>query len=178
MNKPQKLYCKWKKLQKTSHCMIPFIYDVQIRQIYRDRKWLFRARGREIEEWRLKTAGFILKLIVVMNVQLCEYIRSHYVFSILSCPVLSCPVLSYPILFCLFFRATPVAYGGSQSRNLHHSPQKCQILNPRRKARNWTHILMDTGQVCYGWATVGTPVVYFKWVNCMVCELYFTKLFF
>ena len=89
MNKPQKLYCKWKKLQKTSHCMIPFIYDVQIRQIYRDRKWLFRARGREIEEWRLKTAGFILKLIVVMNVQLCEYIRSHYVFSILSCPILS-----------------------------------------------------------------------------------------
>jgi len=28
--------------------------------------------------------------------------------------------------------------------NLHHSLQQCQILNPLREARDWTHVLMDT----------------------------------
>ena len=33
--------------------------------------------------------------------------------------------------------------------DLHHSSRQCQILNPLSKARDWTHILMDTSQV--GW---------------------------
>ena len=28
--------------------------------------------------------------------------------------------------------------------DLHHNLQQCQILNPLSKAKNWTHILMDT----------------------------------
>ena len=28
--------------------------------------------------------------------------------------------------------------------NLHHSSRQHQILNPLRKARDWTHILVDT----------------------------------
>ena len=68
------------------------------------------------------------------------------------------------------FRATPMAYGGSQARgqirgtaaglhhshsnarselvfNLHLSPWQRQILNPLSKARDQTLLLMDPSQV-------------------------------
>ena len=80
----------------------------------------------------------------------------------------------------MLFRAVPTAYGNSQARgeselqllayttaiatqdlssicNLHHSSWQCQILNLLSKARDQTCILMDTSQVCYHWATMGTP---------------------
>ena len=47
--------------------------------------------------------------------------------------------------------------------NLHHSTQQHQILNPLIKGRNWTHVLMDTSQVRYCWATTGTSAFIF-WV--------------
>ena len=71
--------------------------------------------------------------------------------------------------FLSFFRATPMAYGSSQSRgpiraiaaglyhshsnlshvyHLHHSSQQHRILNPLSKARDRTGILMDTSWVC------------------------------
>ena len=45
-----------------------------------------------------------------------------------------------------------------QSRvwDLHHSSRQRQILNPLNETRDWTHVLMDTSQVRYPWATVGT----------------------
>ena len=43
--------------------------------------------------------------------------------------------------------------------DLHHSTWQRQILNPLSEARDWTHILMGTSQICYCWATVGTPWV-------------------
>ena len=67
-------------------------------------------------------------------------------------------------VFCLF-RAKPMAYGGSQARSqiraaaatamrdpgcifdLHHSSWQHQILNPLSKARDQTHVLMDTSRV-------------------------------
>ena len=44
---------------------------------------------------------------------------------------------------------------------LHRSSQQCQILNPMIKARDWTCVLMDASQVCYHWATTGTPRIVF-----------------
>ena len=41
--------------------------------------------------------------------------------------------------------------------DLHHSSWQHQILNPLSEARDKTCILMDTGQVCYPWAQMGTP---------------------
>ena len=41
--------------------------------------------------------------------------------------------------------------------DLYHSSWQCWILNPLSEARDWTCILMDTSQVHYRWATVGTP---------------------
>ena len=72
----------------------------------------------------------------------------------------------------LFFKAASVAYGGSQAGGqieaaaagyttataaqdpshvcyLHHSSWQCWIVNPLSRARDHTHILMDTGQVHY-----------------------------
>ena len=62
-------------------------------------------------------------------------------------------------LFCLF-RATPMAYGGSQVRgqigvrqdpscicDLHHSSWQCWILNPLSEVRNRACDLMDASQI-------------------------------
>ena len=70
--------------------------------------------------------------------------------------------------FFLLFRATFVAYGGSQARgqiraaavsphhkqdpsqvcDLHHPSQQCWMPNPLSKARDQTHISMDTSRAC------------------------------
>ena len=42
---------------------------------------------------------------------------------------------------------------------LHHSSWQCQILNPVSKARDQTHVLMDTSGVCYHSAKMGTPMI-------------------
>ena len=88
------------------------------------------------------------------------------------------------LFFFFLYRAAPVVYGSSQARvwmgavaaglhhshsnldpscicDLHHSSWKHQILNPLGEARDWTQILVDTRQVHYRWATMGTPVVRF-----------------
>ena len=41
--------------------------------------------------------------------------------------------------------------------NLHRSSWQCQISNPLSKARDQTCILMDTSQIRFCWATMGTP---------------------
>ena len=66
-----------------------------------------------------------------------------------------CMYIVFYLSFCLFSRATPAAYGGSQARgliravayaraiatprricDLHHSSRQCWILNPLSKARD------------------------------------------
>ena len=47
---------------------------------------------------------------------------------------------------------------------LHHILQECQTLNPLNKAKDQTHILMDTSQVCNCWATMGIPDCQESWV--------------
>ena len=66
----------------------------------------------------------------------------------------------FSFLFFFFFEATP-SYGSSQARGrigaataiLHHSLWQRRILNRLSEVRDRTHILMDTGQVYYHWAT-------------------------
>ena len=41
--------------------------------------------------------------------------------------------------------------------HLYQSSQQCQILNPLSEARNRTHILMDSSEVHFHCATIGTP---------------------
>ena len=40
--------------------------------------------------------------------------------------------------------------------DLHHSLEKHWIPDPLSKARDWTHILRDTSQICFHCATTGT----------------------
>ena len=46
--------------------------------------------------------------------------------------------------------------------DLQHSSRQCQILNPLRKARDRTHVLLDTSWVCYRWATTEFLNMQFK----------------
>ena len=43
------------------------------------------------------------------------------------------------------------------------SLQQCQILNPLSEARDQTHVLMDTSQICYLWVTTGTLTALTFW---------------
>ena len=74
------------------------------------------------------------------------------------------------------------AYGGSQARDpirlqlsayatatatpdsshvydLHQRSRQCPILDPLNKARDQTHILMDTSWICFRCTTIGTPKI-------------------
>ena len=84
------------------------------------------------------------------------------------------------ILFFFLFRATPVAYGGSQPRGLigamamqdpshicklHHSSEQHWILNPLRQARDQTCCLMVTSQIHFHY-TMGIPILqYLKMIS-------------
>ena len=48
--------------------------------------------------------------------------------------------------------------------NLHHRSQQCWILNPLSKARDRTHILMDTSQVLSPLSPMETPAS-FLWLS-------------
>ena len=73
-------------------------------------------------------------------------------------------------VYFLLFRTTPTAYGSSQARGwiraiaagLHHISWQCQILTPLREARDQTRILMDTSLICFHWAMMGTPHLFFN----------------
>ena len=54
----------------------------------------------------------------------------------------------------LVYATTTATWAPSRVCNLYHSSWQCQILNPASKARDQTHILMDTSQVHYHWATM------------------------
>ena len=45
--------------------------------------------------------------------------------------------------------------------NLHHSSRQSQMLNPLSEARDRTHILMNTSQVHFHWATRGNLQAHF-----------------
>ena len=46
--------------------------------------------------------------------------------------------------------------------NLHHSSRQHWILNPLSEGRNRTCTLMDTSQLRFRWAMMGTPTLLFK----------------
>ena len=76
--------------------------------------------------------------------------------------------------FFWLFRAAPASYGSSQARGpigataagLHQpQPRRIQVMSkgnagspdPLREARDWNCIIMDTSQICFFYATMGTP---------------------
>ena len=56
---------------------------------------------------------------------------------------------------------TTATWDPSQVSELYHSSQQHQFLNPLSEARDRTCILMATSWVCYCWATMGTPTLWF-----------------
>ena len=86
--------------------------------------------------------------------------------------------------FCLF-RAAPMAYGSSQARgwigavaaSLHQSSWQHPVLNPTSKAKDWTWALMDASKICFCWATMGTPSLFFYFFIFYFFNLFFVLFF-
>ena len=62
--------------------------------------------------------------------------------------------------------------------NLHHSSQQLWILNPLRKARDQTCILMGPSWICFCYSTMGTPPAVFSpffsyYINVNITFLFF-----
>ena len=55
---------------------------------------------------------------------------------------------------------TATATTPDPSHDLHHNSRQCRILNPLSRARDRTHVLMDTSWFCYQGATMGIPKVF------------------
>ena len=55
------------------------------------------------------------------------------------------------------YTTATATWGPSGVCDLYHSSRQCQILNPLREARDRTCVLMDTSQIRFCWATMGTP---------------------
>ena len=47
--------------------------------------------------------------------------------------------------------------------DLHHRSWQYQILNPLSKVRDRTCILLGASQICFLWATMGTPSLFFRY---------------
>ena len=55
--------------------------------------------------------------------------------------------------------------------NLYHNSQQCQILSPWSEAKGRICVVMDTNQICFPWATMGTPLslfLYTIWGNVLI----------
>lgn len=67
--------------QKTVRYMIPFIWNVQSREIYRQKgdEWLPRAGGGGVEEDSFWGDENVLKLTVVVVAHSCEHFKSHWI---------------------------------------------------------------------------------------------------
>ena len=69
------------------------------------------------------------------------------------------------IFFFLLFRATLMAFRGSQAwgriravaARLYHNSQQCWIFNPLSEAWDQTCVLMDPSQIPFHCAMMGTP---------------------
>ena len=55
------------------------------------------------------------------------------------------------------YTTATAAWDPSHIWDLHHSSRQSQILNPPREARDRTHNLMVTIQICFHCATMSTP---------------------
>ena len=61
---------------------------------------------------------------------------------------------------------------------LHHSSWQWWILNPLSKARNQTCVLVDASQICFHWATIGTPCKPYFTFHILDLQLTRTEIFF
>ena len=111
---------------------------------------------------------FFRKSWTFLNSFIYIYLKKMLQLNILFSIVKQYPslLLSITSIFFHLFRDTPMAYGRYQVRgqieataaSLRYCSQQCQILNPLREAKDRSSILMHTSQVCYCWATTGTPI--------------------
>ena len=59
------------------------------------------------------------------------------------------------------YTTTTAMWDPSHICELHHSSRQLWALDPVSEARDQTHIFMDTRQICFHCATMGTPYCYY-----------------
>ena len=141
-------------------------------------EWLFYQEYATKARWENLTVPVISKMVGKLSW------RSLLFFSFFF--------LSF-FFFSFFSAAAPTTYGSSQDMgqigtaaaglwhsqskedlshicDLNHSLWKCQILKIFSETRYQTHVLMNTSQVHYHWAMLGTPGYYFSYLH---SSLYF-----
>ena len=100
---------------------------------------------------------------MVSPLESCEAMPTLLTITFANVQIKKHSALIKEILF-FFLRAAPVAYGSSQTRGrigaaapgLHQQPQQHRIWDPMSKAKDQTHILVDTSQIRFCCATIGT----------------------
>ena len=65
-------------------------------------------------------------------------------------------------LLLLAYTTATAAPDSSRICDLHHSSQQHQLLNPLSEARDRTYNLMVSSQIHFRCATMGTPVLIFR----------------
>lgn len=86
MDEPLKHYAKWKK-SNTKYYILPdlFLWDVQRRQIFRDKEinvYLRSGEGKEIANTHKRSFGVIKMFsnwILVTVPELCKFTKSHWI---------------------------------------------------------------------------------------------------
>ena len=128
--------------------------------------------------------NFICVLLLIYIYKVIVYIYAIYIHTHIYETTLlrySSHTMKFIFCFVLCFRAVLAAYGGFQARgrigatatslchshsnveselvcDLHHSSRQHQISNPLSEARNRTRIFMDTRQIRFHFAMMGTPL--------------------
>ena len=112
---------------------------------------------------------------VILSVTTCYYIKNKQWFNWSQCVLIEFVVfhswhMEVPRLGVeselqqLAYATATASPDPSHICNLHHSSQKCHILNPLSEARDGTCILMDASQICFCWAMTRTPLTEY-WIK-------------
>ena len=104
---------------------------------------------------------FSLKLIWLLTEFLFSFLFFLFCFLGPNQWNMEVPKLGESELQMLAIAAATATQNPSCFGNLHHNSWQHWILNLLHKVRDWTLVLMDTSQVHYPWATMGTPRIYF-----------------
>ena len=142
--------------------------------------------SRQFHTWIERTSNLGVKIICMQSFDSFKFQTSSSEWFVQNFSSSSSLSLSL-FFFCLNFRATPGAYGGTQARGgiravaaalhrrhgntrselqsciweLHRRSWQRQIFNPLSKARDQTCVLVDTSWVRFHWAAMGTPRITF-----------------
>ena len=149
--------------------MVPFIWNVQDRQIYRDRPWGWRVEGemrRDPSGYRVSVRGdeSVWKFIWMVE-QLCEYTKPHWIlhfkwmsYVVLELYVDKAVIFNLKILFIYSWETE-----GDRERQKHGEGEAGSMQRARCRTRSQDPRITPWGrrQTLNCWTTQASPSHYF-----------------